>query len=185
MATKTIAGVAPSLKVNLPSFPLEAGMCNAFHIDKTALHGYYICTFALVIREQVVKRWAAAIQTQSVVVMKSPLLDFLRRATILVNVPGFKQPSVPINVPPEPPFPVDLFNLSQQGHNAEFSFSFWSWQAATEAVQQNSLRATQPKPIQGQLYLVLRCPISLQLAWINDLYTTDATGRGSEPEFKA
>ena len=88
--------------------------------------GFASCTFGLVLQGQVVNRWCFAFEERNLKILQQSLLTYLTQIRSIIQVPRFKNPSIPIYTSPVTPRPVDHLALAYQDSTAEFAFHGWS-----------------------------------------------------------
>lgn len=124
------------LKILLPSSTGETSLCNAFFNDKQVLPGFCLCTFGLVLQGQVVNRWCFAFEERNLKRPSAKSFAVFDQGRSIIQVPHFKNPSIPIHTSPVTPRPVDHLALAHQETTAKFAFHGWSWNAAKIAATQ-------------------------------------------------
>jgi hypothetical protein len=161
-----VSRATQQLAIRFEQSSREAGVCNAFHIDRHSLPGFNICTFGAVAADEVISRWTFALEPRFILANRASLLAYATQVRKQTEVKPFLQPTVPISKPLLSPRPVDWIGVARQDKTAEFVFHGWSWHAATATATDPN----QEKLIHAMLYLILRCPLELQISWIAELY---------------
>jgi hypothetical protein len=121
---KTVVG--QQMQVLFSEDPRESGICNAYHIDRASLSGYLICTFGTVVLEEVVSRWAFAMEERLVKALRENLLTYIRDIRVQLSIEPFKQPKALIAKPFLNPRPIDWLGAARNESSAEFVFYTWS-----------------------------------------------------------
>jgi hypothetical protein len=141
--------VGRQMQVQFAEDPRETGICNAYHIDRTSLSGYFICTFGTVVLEEVVSRWAFGMEERLVKTLRDNLLGYVRDIRAQVSIEPFKHPKALIAKPFLSPHPTDWLGAARNENTAEFVFYTWSWHAAGYPSQYRSEKSDKRKAPSG------------------------------------